>query len=309
MKVTVQELCEKFDLEVVAGKNGMNNLIVKPLLTRPGLELAGMFDFYESERTQIMGSKETAFFHWLNANDQDIRVRMIFEKLPPAIIFSNLSQIPDVFKKYGDIYNVPVLKSTKGTNSLVSEIYDYLSIRMAERRTLHGVLLDVLGVGVVIQGDSGIGKSEVALELVRRGYQLIADDRVDYFQREAGYILGEAPDILKRYLEIRGIGIVNVVDLFGVKAFRDTKRISLIVKLEDWSDKTEYDRLGLTIDHTTLFDTEVAYRVIPISEARNVATVVEAACMEFKSRLLGFNAAEEFCNNLSKQIKNNEGDK
>ncbi len=308
MKVTIKDIVRDFKLQVVSGSEGLNRTVSKPMLTRPGLELAGMFDFYEFIRIQIMGSKETAFFHWLNENDQDIRVRMIFEKLPPAVIFSKKCEIPEVFIKYGNIYDVPVLKSENSTNALFSNLYKYLEEKMAERRTMHGVLLDVLGVGVVITGESGIGKSEVALELIRRGYQLIADDRVDYYQREIGYVMGQAPDLLKRYLEIRGIGIVNVVNLFGVKAFRESKRISLIVKLEKWDEDGDYDRLGISTDLTKLFDTDVACRKLPITEARNTATLVEAAAMEFKSRLLGVNAAQTFCDALNNQIKKNESE-
>ena len=194
---------KEYDLELISGNEGIENEIEKPQVSRPGLELAGLFEFYEFDRIQVLGSKEVTFFGWLNDSDREIRTRMLFEKRPPAFIFSRNAEIPAMFKKYSDEYNTPVLKTQKKTNALLSGLYLLLSAKLSERITQHGTLLDVNGVGVLVRGKSGLGKSEVALELVRRGHQLVADDRVDIYQREKGVVVGEAPDILKRYLEIR----------------------------------------------------------------------------------------------------------
>ncbi|MBU1144414.1 MAG: HPr(Ser) kinase/phosphatase [Firmicutes bacterium] len=306
MSITVKHVIEGLKLEIAAGEAGVNREIKNPNLSKPGLELAGLFDFYEFDRIQIIGSKEGTFFHWLNESDQEIRVKMLFEKQPPAFIFSKNVVIPEIFIKFGNYYKIPVLKSSYKTTSLFSELFAFLQAKLAERTSVHGVLMDINGVGVMITGKSGVGKSEVALELIRRGYMLVADDVIEIYQKEIGIIIGEAPDLLKKYLEIRGIGIVNVVYLFGVKAYRETKRISLFVELEKWDDESKFDRLGLTEEKKLIFDTEVTSLTLPITEARNTATLVEAAAYDYKSKALGYHSATEFNDLLNEKIRLNQ---
>lgn len=301
--ILVKNLVEDYTLELVAGKEGLHNEVTVSQITRPGLELAGLFDFYEHDRIQILGSKEVAFYGWLNEQDQEIRVDMLFQKKPPCFVFSRNAIIPEVFIRKGNEYNVPVLKSRKKTSPLVSSLYQYLSAKLAPRKSVHGTLLDISGVGVLIRGKSGLGKSEVALELVRRGHQLVADDRVDMYEREKGIVVGEAPRILRKYLEIRGIGIVNVVKLFGAKAFKENKKIMLVIDLEPWDQKADYDRLGLENHTITFFDTEVAHIRIPISEGRNTASLVEVAAVNARLKFLGENTAQEFADSLDAELK------
>ena len=303
--LTIQQVVDALKLEIIAGQQGLSREVKNPNISKPGLELAGMFDFYEHDRIQILGSKEGTFFHWLNESDQDIRVRMLFEKQPPAFVFSKNVNIPEVFIRYGNQFGIPILKSSYKTSSLFSELFSFLQSKLSERISIHGVLLDVNGVGVIITGQSGIGKSEVALELIRRGYMLVADDLIEVYQKEKGVVIGEAPDILKKFLEIRGIGIVNVVYLFGARAYRENKRISLIVKLEKWDDNKEFDRLGLTEEKQTIFDTEITSLSLPITEARNTATLVEAAAYDYKSKMLGYNSAQNFSEQLNQKIMSN----
>ncbi|PKL01216.1 MAG: HPr kinase/phosphorylase [Tenericutes bacterium HGW-Tenericutes-1] len=303
--ITIKQVIEALKLEVIAGHLGVDREVKNPSLSKPGLELAGMFDFYEHDRIQIIGSKEGTFFHWLNETDQNIRVRMLFEKQPPAFVFSKNVVIPDVFIKFGNEFNIPILKSSYKTSSLFSELFTYLQSKLSERVAIHGVLLDINGVGVIITGQSGIGKSEVALELIRRGYMLVADDLIEIYQKEKGVVIGEAPDILKKFLEIRGIGIVNVVYLFGARAYRENKRISLIVKLEKWDDNKTFDRLGLTEEKEMILDTEVTVLSLPITEARNTATLVEAAAYDYKSKMLGYHSAKAFSEQLNYKISKN----
>lgn len=303
MALTVQHLIDDYRLELISGKRGVDREITKPQVSRPGIELAGLFDFYEHDRIQVFGSKEVAFFGWLNDNDQEIRVDMLFQKQPPTFIFSTNAEIPDVFVRKGEQYDIPILKSNKKTSALLSSLYDYLSAKLSPRQSLHGTLVDISGVGVMIRGKSGIGKSEVALELIRRGHQLVADDRVDIYQRELGIVVGEAPEILRRYLEIRGIGIVNVVKMFGAKAFKENKKIMLIVDLEPWDQKSDYDRLGLENYTIRLFDTDVAHVRIPISEGRNVATLVEAAAVNSRLKYLGEHSAQDFSDALDDYLR------
>lgn len=303
--IYVSDIIEKLDLDVLAGEEGIGKEIKNPNLTKPGLELAGMFEFYEYDRVQILGSKEGTFFHWLEEKDQRIRVRMMFEKKPPAFVFSKNVTVPDIFLELGDSFGIPVLKSSYRTTSLFSELFSILQSRLAERTSMHGVLMDINGVGVLITGDSGLGKSEVALELVRRGYILVADDTVEVYQKEKGFLIGEAPDVLKKYLEIRGIGIVNVVYLFGVRAYRENKRISLIVELCRWDEVDQFDRLGIEQHSQTIFDTDITKLELPITEARNTATLVEAAAFDYKSKSMDLHSGKIFNKELAAKIKEN----
>lgn len=303
MLLTVLDVINDYKLTLISGENGTNREVTKPQVSRPGIELAGLFDFYEHERIQVLGSKEIAFFGWLNLQDQEIRVDMLFKEQPPMFVFSVNAEIPEVFIRKGRDYNIPIAKSNKKTNALLSSLYQYLSAKLAERNSLHGTLLDISGVGVLIRGKSGLGKSEVALELVRRGHQLVADDRVDIYQREMGVVVGEAPELLRKYLEIRGIGIVNVVKMFGAKAYKENKKIMLVIDLEPWNQQENYDRLGLENSAIKFFDTDIAHIRIPISEGRNVASLVEAAAVNARLKYLGENAAQEFSDALDRYLK------
>jgi len=299
---TVRDLQDAYSLELVSGAEGLSNVIEKAQVSRPGLELAGLFEFYEYDRIQVMGSKEITFYGWLNDEDKAIRVRMLFEKKPPAFIFSKNARVPERFKELSAEFNTPILRSSKKTSALLSNLYLLLSSKLSKRLSQHGTLMDVNGVGVLIRGKSGLGKSEIALELVRRGHQLVADDRVDIYEREKGVVVGEAPEILKKYLEIRGIGIVNVVHLFGVKAFKENKKIMLVIDLELWDNTKNYDRLGIEEETLTYFDTEVAHVRVPVSPGRNVASLVEVAAMNARLKYLGTNSAKEFTDSVQRII-------
>jgi HPr kinase/phosphorylase len=301
--VTVKNLVDQFNMKVLAGEAGLEHSITLDQITRPGLELAGLFEFYEEDRIQLIGSKEITFFWWLSEKDQDIRVKMMFEKVPPAFVFSKHVEVPDVFIRFGNQFNVPVLKSHQRTNELFSNILQYLGQVLAPRTSIHGTLVDINGVGVLIRGKSGIGKSEVALELVRRGHQLVADDRVDVYESIEGVVVGEAPAILQKYLEIRGIGIVNVVKLFGASAFKESKRIMVIVDLLNFDTTADYDRLGLEDVTERIFNTDIPNVKIPITAARSVPTLVEVAAMNARLKHLGTNMAQEFTEELSKNIQ------
>lgn len=306
MVLTAGQVVKDYKLDLVSGEQGLDNVVSKPQVSRPGIELAGLFDFYEDDRIQVLGSKEVTFFGWLNEQDQEIRVDMLFQPKPPMFVFSKNAEIPDIFIRKGKEYNIPITKSSKKTSALLSSLYQYLSATIAERKSIHGTLLDISGVGVLIRGKSGLGKSEVALELVRRGHQLVADDRVDVYQREMGVLVGESPKLLQKYLEIRGIGIVNVVKMFGARAFKENKKIMLVIDLEPWDQHNEYDRLGLENHTIRFFDTDVAYVKIPISEGRNVASLVEAAAVNQRLKFLGENSAQEFSDALDEHLKNKQ---
>lgn len=306
--LTVQEVIKDHKLELLSGAEGIGGEVYQAQVSRPGMELAGLFDFYDFDRVQVLGSKEVTFFWWLSESDQEIRVSMLFEKRPPMFIFTRNTEVPEVFIRKGNEYGIPVVKSRTKTSALLARLFVYLNSKLAPRLSVHGTLVDISGVGVLIRGKSGLGKSEVALELVRRGHQLVADDRVDMYQREPGIVVGEAPELLRKYLEIRGIGVVDVVKLFGAKAFKENKKIMLVIDLEPWNSKNSYDRLGL--DNMTLkfFDTEVSHVTLPVSEGRNVASIVEVAAVNARLKYMGINSAQEFADSINNNLLKTEKD-
>jgi HPr kinase/phosphorylase len=303
-KLTVEDLVKEINLEVIAGETGLNKDINSKMLSRPGLELAGLFDFYEDERLQIIGSKEVTFFYWLNPEDQKNRVESLFRENTPGFIFSSNFEIPEVFIENGNKHNIPILRSKKHTTALMIDITSYLQEELAEMTSMHGVLVDVHGIGVLIRGKSGIGKSEAALELLKRGHKLIADDNVHIYEKDPGTIVGKAPKILEKVMEIRGIGIINVMHMFGASSYRHKKRITLVVDLE--GEDYQFDRLGAEESTIRILNTDVAHARIPIRPGRNTASLIEVAAINRRLRYMGYNAAQEFMDNLTHLIDHNK---
>lgn len=304
--IKVIQLAKENDLEMVAGETGLDKPVTEVMISRPGIELAGFMEFFDPERVILIGSKEASFLNLLDASLQEKRLTEIFKLNPPALIFSTNVEIKDIFIKLGNKYHVPILKSKLRTTALNSKLYSYLQENLAKRQTVHGVLMDINGMGTLIIGKSGIGKSETALELIKRGHMLISDDRVDIFQKDVGTLIGEAPKILERYLEVRGIGIIDVVSMFGIGSYRESKKVRLVVELEKWEEKKNYDRLGLNTKTTKYFDTEIPIVTIPVLPGRNVALLVESAAMNEKLKYLGYHAAFNLTREVMRSIKDNE---
>ncbi len=307
--MNVKKLVKDINLKVVAGENGLERKIVDANVTRPGLELAGFFDFFEPKRIMLMGSKESSFLKTVDVNDSIERISKIFEMNPPCLICSLNVEVPDFLIELGNKYNVPILKSELRTTAISSNLYNYLQEKLAPVQTIHGVLMDINGMGTLIMGKSGIGKSETAMELIKRGHQLISDDRVDVFEKEPGNLIGRSPKVLQHYIELRGIGIVDVVHLFGAGAFRESKKIRLVVELENWEEGKYYDRLGIESETVRIFNTDVHKVVIPVLPGRNLALLVESAALNEKLKTFGINSALEFTqsiNNLAESGKEAE---
>lgn len=304
--IKVIHLVKDNQLTILAGNQGLENYIYEDMISRPGIELAGFMDFFDSKRVILIGSKENSFSNLFSLVIQEERIRDIFSHRPPAVIFSVNVEVSDLYIRLGNEYGIPILKSNLRTTALNSKLYSYLQEKLTERQTVHGVLLDIGGLGTLIIGKSGIGKSETALELIKRGHILISDDRVDVFQKDVGILIGQAPKILERYLEIRGIGIVDVVSMFGVGAYRETKKIRLVVELEKWEENKYYDRLGLDLETTKFFDTEIPKVTIPVLPGRNVATLVESAAMNEKLKYMGYHAAFNLTREITRHMKKSE---
>ena len=292
MAITVHKLMIDNKLELVAGQKGLTTILTEDMIARPGVEFAGFFDFFDYKRVILMGSKESMF---LNQQDYEIsekNVRKIYELAPPCIVFSINAKIPEMFIRFADEFGIALLKSNLRTTPTSSKLYTYLQYHLAPRISVHATLLDSSGVGTLILGKSGIGKSETPLDLIKRGHQLIADDLVEIMEKEPGNLIGTAPDILKRYMEIRGIGVVDVVTMFGAGAYRENKKIRLVIELEQWNKDKYYDRLGLDSEKVTYFNTELPKIVIPILPGRNNAVLVESAATNQKLKYLGLDGAK-----------------
>jgi HPr kinase/phosphorylase len=301
-KVKVTELVQQFHLEVVAGEEGLRRTIGTDDLNRPGLEMAGYFNYYPAERVQILGRTELAFLETLTTELRRDRMERLCHEETPCIIITRGLQAPAELVEIADVRQFPVLRSPVATTILLSRITNFLERRLAPSTTIHGVLVDVYGVGMLITGGSGIGKSETALELVKRGHRLVADDAVEIRQTSDNHLYGTAPDLIRHLLEIRGLGILNVMTLFGAGAVRNQKHISLVVKLEIWQQDKQYDRLGLDEETTKIIEAEVPLLTVPVRPGRNLAVILEVAAMNFRLKRMGYNAALQFTNKLTEAI-------
>lgn len=294
MSVYVKTLAEENNLELLAGKEGLNAQIDEDEISRPGLEFTGFFDFFDNKRLVLIGTKDATFLDTLPSDVIRKNVEEIFKKNPPCLVFSGRVNVNKIFYEMAEKYKIAILRSNLRTTQTSSKLYSYLQDKLAERLSIHGTLLDINGMGTLIIGKSGIGKSETALDLIKRGHQLIADDLVEIIEKEPGNLIGTSPEILKRYMEIRGIGIVDVVTMFGASAYRQRKNIRLVVELQTWDEDKYYDRLGLDELKIKYFNTEISRVIIPVLPGRTVSLLVESAAMNEKLKLLGHNAAKEF---------------
>jgi HPr kinase/phosphorylase len=301
--VRTQDLLENFNLTLVAGKDGIHREIFSSDLSRPGMELTGYFKYYPKERLQLIGQTEMNFFLDLTEDEQRDRVRRLCTDVTPGIVISRGMEIPEVIIEAANESGVPILHSPRKTTRVISRLTNYLEAKFAPTTAIHGVLVDINGVGVLITGQSGVGKSETALELVKRGHRLVADDNVEIRQEDYDTLIGSAPPLIEHLLEIRGVGIINIMTLFGAGAVRSQKKISYIVNLEIWDEKKQYDRLGLDEERLKIMDVELPKITIPVRPGRNLAVIIEVAAMNFRLKKMGFNAAEEFSDRLTTMIE------
>ncbi|WEK54514.1 MAG: HPr(Ser) kinase/phosphatase [Candidatus Cohnella colombiensis] len=305
-KVNVSELVQQFHLEIIAGEDGLRRKIVTDDLNRPGLEMAGYFNYYPADRAQMLGRTELAFLETLSSEERHERMIRLCDDETPCIIITRGLQAPSELIEIANERHIPVLRSGVATTILLSRITNFLEKRLAPTTTIHGVLVDVYGVGMLITGGSGIGKSETALELLKRGHRLIADDAVEIRQTSDNQLYGSAPELIRHLLEIRGLGILNVMTLFGAGAVRNSTHISLVVKLENWQQDKQYDRLGLDEDTTKIIDTDVPLLTVPVRPGRNLAVILEVAAMNYRLKRMGYNAALQFTNKLTEAIAEEE---
>lgn len=304
--VSVKQLVDAVKLTVVSGGEYLDERqIVVSDISRPGLELTGYFNYYPHERVQLFGRTESAFAQNMSEAERLVIFRrMATEDTPAFLVSRGITPLPEMVEA-GTKAHVPVLTSKLPTTRLSSLLTEYLDGQLADRESMHGVLMEIYGLGVMITGDSGVGKSETALELIQRGHRLVADDRVDVYQQDEQTIVGEAPKILSHLLEIRGLGIIDVMDLFGVGAVRADANIDLIVHLENWTPDKQFDRLGSGQQSQQIFDVAVPKIAIPVKVGRNLASIIEVAAMNFRAKSLGYDATKTFEKNLNSLIETN----
>lgn len=301
-KVKVAEMVERFHLEVLAGDVGLKRIIIGDDLHRPGLEMAGYFEYHPKERVQLLGKTELAFFEMLSPETRHERMKLFCSGEMPCIIVTRDLDVPQEIIDVCQEQGVPLLRSRVATTILSSHITSFLEKKLAPTATIHGVLVDVYGIGMLITGASGIGKSETALELVKHGHRLVADDAVEIRQTSDNVLHGSAPELIRHLLEIRGIGIINVMTLFGAGAIRNYKRISVVISLENWQQVKQYDRLGIDEETTRIINTDVPLVTVPVRPGRNLAVIIEVAAMNYRLKRMGYNAALQFTNKLTETI-------
>lgn len=301
--VTIKELIKDLNLENFTPDIDTESIILKhPDINRPALQLAGFFDHFDSERVQIIGNVENAFIQTLNDEKRKETYDKLLSYKVPCVLYARGIKPDEDMISYCVHYGVPCLGTEQSTTYITAELVRWLNVQLAPVISIHGVLVDVYGEGVLITGDSGIGKSEAALELVKRGHRLVSDDVVEIRKVSQQTLVGTAPDITKHFIELRGIGIIDVKALFGVLSVKDTQSIDLVIQLEDWVQNKDYDRLGLEDNYIEYLGNKVVCHVLPVRPGRNLAIIVETAAVNHRQKQMGYNAAKELYNRVQANI-------
>ena len=311
--VSLQKLIKEMELENVTPEIDTENIrIVQSDVNRPALQLAGFFDYFDSGRIQIIGNVEHTYMEQKGKEYSQHVLEQIMagseqHAKPPCIVFCRDLWIEEELIQAATKYQVPLLRTKKATNSFMAEVIRWLNVELAPRCSVHGVLLDLYGEGVLIMGESGIGKSEVALELIHRGHRLVSDDVVEIKRVSDASLIGTAPDITRHFIELRGIGIIDAKTLFGVESVKNEQEINLVIKLEEYNKNQEYDRLGLEEQYIEFLGNKVVCHSIPIRPGRNVAIICESAAVNYRQKKMGYNAALELYNRVTNNIAEKNG--
>ncbi|HAG04976.1 MAG TPA: HPr(Ser) kinase/phosphatase [Lachnospiraceae bacterium] len=303
--VTLKEVADEFDLINITEDIDLSEIeIDTPQVNRPALQLAGFFDYFDSDRIQLIGIVEYTYLCKLTPEFRQETLEKLFQyKMPCVILARDLEPLPEMMF-YAKEQGIPILKTDETTSEFMGELLKWLKVRLAERTTIHGVLVDIYGEGVLIMGESGIGKSEAALELVKRGHRLVADDAVEIKKVSHSTLVGSCPELIRYFIEVRGIGIINVKQMFGVQSVKDTQEIDLIIKLEYWEKGKEYDRLGLKENYMDILGNKVVCHAIPVRPGRNIAIICESAAVNRREKKMGYNAAQALNDAIMNQAMN-----
>ncbi|MBQ1546148.1 MAG: HPr(Ser) kinase/phosphatase [Clostridia bacterium] len=308
--VSLGRIIKEFSLEVVYTPKDPNELTVSVAdYNRPGLELTGHLDFFDKNRVLIIGKKEHHYLEMLSSESRTKSLDTFLSLAPPAMIFCRgLEPFPEV-KNVAAMYGVAVLVTPDATSEFTASLVSFLNVELAPRVTRHGVLVEVYGEGLLLMGDSGIGKSETAVELIKRGHRLIADDAVEIRRVSSKTLVGSSPLNIRHFIELRGIGIVNARRIYGMGAVKNTEKIDMVINLENWDNNKVYDRMGMDTEYMEILGNKVPTITIPVKPGRNLAVIIEAAAMNNRQKKMGYNAAKELLNNLGMNYDTDESGK
>lgn len=297
--VPLAKVIKEAMLEIIhAPQDPETVMVTSSEVNRPGLALAGYFDYFSGDRIQIIGKSESGFIEDLPEEVRNARLEELVSHKPPAIILTRSLPVPPELLALCEKHQVTLLRSADSTSGLLAVLIAFLNVELAPRITRHGVLIEVYGEGILLVGDSGVGKSETAIELVKRGHRLIADDAVEIRRVSAKTLVGSAPDNIRHFIELRGIGIVNARRIFGMGAVKVTEKIDLVIQMEPWDNEKVYDRMGLESETMDLLGIKLPQLTIPVKPGRNLAIIIEVAAMNNRQKKMGYNAAQELMRNL-----------
>lgn len=306
--VPLTTIVKEFDLIVEYASTDYESIrLTVEDVARPGMQLAGYFDHFEPMRLQVLGNVEMSYLEKLTLADRTRILDRLFSYKFPAMLITRNNMPGPVCMEMARKHNITILRSTEPTSTITSAIISYLKSALAPRITRHGVLMEIYGEGVLLTGESGIGKSENAVELLKRGHRLIADDAVEIRRISSGTLVGTAPELIRNYVELRGIGIINVAKLFGMGAVKTENEVNLVVNIVPWNTHEVYDRLGLEDQYTEILGVKVPMNTIPITPGRNLAVILEVAAMNNRQRKLGYNPALEFTEQINRHFEQNMG--
>jgi HPr kinase/phosphorylase len=306
--VTLEQVMKEFELEIIFNKIELDKTkVTSSDVNRPGLQVAaGFFDYFDERRLQVFGKVETTYLGKISSEEREKCFDMMFSRGIPAVVITRNQDVFPEMLEVANKYGITILRTEESTSRFLSGLIGYLNVVLAPRITQHGVLVEVYGEGILILGESGVGKSETAIELVKRGHRLVADDAVIIRRVSDKTLIGSAPEIIRHFIEIRGIGIIDVKHIFGVGAVKNEEKIDLIIHLELWNENKMYDRLGLVNEYTEILGIKVPSLTIPVKPGRNLAIIMEIASMNNRQKKMGYNAAEELNKKLMSEVEQNK---
>ena len=294
-QVPLKELVEEFGLQVFFAASNYENVCLEVKdVARPGIQLVGYFDYFDARRLQVLGNVEISYLSKLSSQERRQVLEQLFSRRFPALLIARDLQPHEECVEMAKKYDVTLLRTKETTATVISDVISYLRAALAPRITRHGVLMEVYGEGLLLTGESGMGKSETAVELLKRGHRLIADDAVEIRKISGNTLMGTAPAVIRNFVELRGIGIINVANIFGMGAIKKENQIDLVVNIVPWNSHEIYDRLGMEVQYTELMGVKIPTNTIPITPGRNLAIILEVAAMNNRQRKMGYNAALEF---------------
>ena len=297
--VSLKKIVKEFSLEILSVPMDVSEIMIStPEINRPGLQMAGYFEFFDEKRIQVIGKSEESFLDRFAPEKAEQRVKELFSHKPAAVVICRNLDFPEKYIELAREYGVPLLRTKDSTSSFSAALIAFLHLNLAPRVTRHGVLVEVYGEGILLLGESGVGKSETAIELVKRGHRLIADDAVEIKKTGSKTIVGSAPDNIRHFIELRGIGIINARRIFGMGSVKLNEKIDMVIQLEPWDSEKVYDRMGIENEYTDILGVHVPHTVVPVKPGRNLAVIIEVAAMNNRQKKMGYNAARELMHNL-----------